>query len=52
VVNPGAPDRQTELRRMEDKVNRGAQFFRPRPSMTRRLSRSLCTRCATIRSRC
>lgn len=27
VVNPGAPDRQTELRRMEDKVNRGAQFF-------------------------
>jgi len=27
VVNPGAPDRQTELRRMEDKVARGAQFF-------------------------
>jgi 5,10-methylenetetrahydrofolate reductase len=27
VVNPGAPDLQTELRRMEDKVTRGAQFF-------------------------
>src|SRR5262249_61231129 len=27
VVNPGAPDRQTELRRMEDKVARGAQCF-------------------------
>ena len=27
VVNPGAPDRQTELQRMEDKVARGAQFF-------------------------
>src|SRR5215470_3683162 len=27
VVNPGAPDRHTELRRMEDKVARGAQFF-------------------------
>jgi methylenetetrahydrofolate reductase (NADPH) len=27
VVNPGAPDRQKELQRMEDKVARGAQFF-------------------------
>jgi methylenetetrahydrofolate reductase (NADPH) len=27
VVNPGAPDRQKELRRMEEKVLRGAQFF-------------------------
>ena len=27
VVNPGAPDRQKELRRLEDKMARGAQFF-------------------------
>jgi 5,10-methylenetetrahydrofolate reductase len=27
VVNPGAPDLDKELRRMEDKVARGAQFF-------------------------
>lgn len=27
VVNPGAPDRQKELRRLEEKVTRGAQFF-------------------------
>jgi methylenetetrahydrofolate reductase (NADPH) len=27
VVNPGAPDRQKKLQRMEDKVARGAQFF-------------------------
>ena len=27
VVNPGVPDRHTELRRMEEKVARGARFF-------------------------
>jgi 5,10-methylenetetrahydrofolate reductase len=27
VVNPGAPDRHQELRRMEEKVARGARFF-------------------------
>jgi 5,10-methylenetetrahydrofolate reductase len=27
VVNPGAPDRHKELRRMEEKVAHGAQFF-------------------------
>ena len=50
VVNPGAPDRQKELRRMEDKVARGAQFSRPRRSMTRRPSRSLWTTCGTMTS--